>query len=184
MSTPVKLADLQIIRYVADKHDVSAFDCGDSDLNDFLKSDAGKYENEHLSHTRLAFLDGELAAYLTILSDCIVLKTPEKKKALGLLRGSHQLIYSFPAIKIGRLGVHSSLQRSGVGRELLKYTVGLAVRLNKELGIGCRFITVDAYPDSVTWYQKNGFVLNKHYPKPAHAHQSMRYDILKSPQIT
>jgi GNAT superfamily N-acetyltransferase len=79
--------------------------------------------------------------------------------------------------------VHNSFQRRGIGGELLKYTVGLAIRLNEELGIGCRFITVDAYPDSVPWYEKNGFVLNRQYPKLPDAHQSMRYDILKSPQI-
>jgi hypothetical protein len=84
MSMPVKLADLEITRYAAGKHDVAAFNCGDSDLNDFLKSDAGRYEKEHLSHTRLAFLNGELVSCLP--HDIVRLHRPQdsrKEESLG-----------------------------------------------------------------------------------------------------
>jgi hypothetical protein len=38
----ISLADLEIIPFDSKEHDVSVFDCGDEDLNDFLKSDAAK----------------------------------------------------------------------------------------------------------------------------------------------
>ena len=120
------------------EHDVSSFDCGDSDLNDFLKNDAARYQDEHLSHTRLVFHKGGLIAYITLLTDCIVLKTPEKKRALKELRSLHQHLPSFPALKIGRVAVRNDLQHSGIGTELLKYSVALVVRMNRELNIGCR----------------------------------------------
>jgi GNAT superfamily N-acetyltransferase len=179
----VTLADLEIVRFDPGTQDVSGFDCGDADLNEFLKNDAARYQAEHLSHTRLAFLQGALVGYITLLADCIILKTSEKQRVLEQLLDFHQAVYTFPALKIGRLGVQNASKGTGVGTQLLKYAVGLVVRLNTELNVGCRFITLDAYPGSVTWYQKNGFLFNKHYKTPEKTHPSMRYDILKSPQI-
>src|SRR5260370_8579659 len=146
---PVALADLEIVRFDPGVHDVSGFDCDDVDLNDFLKNDAARYQADHLSHASLAFLQGALVGYVTLLTDCIILKTSEKKHVLEQLLDFHQTVYTFPALKIGRLGVQVATKNTGVGTQLLKYTVGLVVRLNTELHIGCRFITLDAYPKSV-----------------------------------
>ncbi len=180
---PVALADLELVSFDPGTHDVGPFDCGDADLNEFLKNDAARCQDDHLSHTRLAFLNGRLVGYITLLTDCIILKTSEKKRILERLLDFHQSVYTFPALKIGRLGIQNECKRMGIGTQLLKYTVGLVVRLNKELSIGCRFITLDAYPDSITWYQKKGFAFNKHYAEPEKTHPSMRFDILKSPEI-
>jgi GNAT superfamily N-acetyltransferase len=199
----VTLDDLRIVQFDPNIHDVSGFDSDDSDINEFLQQEAWKYQADHISHTRLAYLDDRLVGYITLLTDCIILQTPEKKKVLKEARDQHQTVYTFPAIKIGRLGVQKGLQRSGVGTHLLRYTVGVVVRLNRELNVGCRFITLDAYPKSVSFYERKNFVFNKHYkstrqkqklfsrildcllrraPKEE-GNRSMRYDILKSPEI-
>jgi GNAT superfamily N-acetyltransferase len=176
--------------------------CDDEDLNEFLKQDAAKYQADHLSHTRVVFLRGKLVAYITLLADCIILQTGEKKKALTQTRHQHQSVYTFPAVKIGRIGIQKEYQRTGVGTQLLVYTIGLVVRLNRELNVGCRFITLDAYPKSVSWYQQKNFMFNRHYRrnpsgmlaaasafisalrgKERTVHPSMRYDILKTPKI-
>jgi GNAT superfamily N-acetyltransferase len=180
---PVALADLEIVRFDPATHNVGGFDCSDADLNDFLKNDAARYQAEHLSHTRLVFQGGGLVGYITLLADCIILKTSEKKRILAQLLDFHQSVFTFPALKIGRLGVQKEHQRLGIGRQLLKYTIGLAMRLNRELNVGCRFITLDAYPGSVEWYQMNGFAFNKEYARTEKTHPSMRYDILKSAEI-
>jgi|ERR1035438_603574 GNAT superfamily N-acetyltransferase len=199
---PISLVDLEIVPFDPARHDVSTFDCDDDDLNDFLRHDAAKYQADHLSHTRVVFLAGTLVGYITLLADCIILQTSEKKKALTETRPHHQSVYTFPAIKIGRVGIQKEYQTSGIGTQLLIYTIGLVVRLNRELNIGCRFITLDAYPKSVSWYQQKNFMFNKHYGRPPNGliagvsafistlwrgpkpvHPSMRYDILKSPRI-
>lgn len=201
----VSLADLEIIPFDPAQHDASNFDCGDQDLNDFLKNDASKFQADHLSHTQIVLLNGALVAYITLLADCVILQTGEKKKILQQARAYHQRIYTFPAIKIGRIGVQKEFRHSGIGTQLLIYTIGLVVRLNKELNIACRFITLDAYPQSISWYEKKYFKFNKHYGRkpikwPAWAaisafccvllgrqrrtHPSMRYDILRSPEIS
>jgi GNAT superfamily N-acetyltransferase len=199
---PVTLADLQIVQYDRDVHDVSKFDSDDTDINEFLQRDAWKYQADHISHTRLAYLDQRLVGYITLLADCVILLTSEKKKALKEAKEQHQTVYTFPAVKIGRIGVQKDCQGLDIGTQLLKYAVGVVVRMNRELNVGCRLITLDAYPKSVGFYEKRGFMYNKHYRKRVQEtnafskcfnrffggpskklHPSMRYDILKSPEI-
>ena len=176
---PVTLADLDIVCFDPATHDVSAFDCNDADLNDFLRNDAARYQSECVSCTRIALHRGRIVGFLTLLTDGIILKTGEKKKLFSF----HKQVVTLPAVKIGRLGVRRELQRSGVGRALLKYAIGVLVRMNQDSGVGCRFITLDAYPASISWYQARGFVFNKHYAHPEKTHPSMRYDILKGPRV-
>lgn len=123
-------------------------------------------------------MGADVVGYITLLADCIILETPEKKKLLNQLLHRHQALYHFPALKIGRLAVRASHQKSGIGRILLEYAIGVVVRMNADLNVGCRFITVDAYPASVPWYEKNGFESNKWYAKREKTN-SMRFDILK-----
>jgi ribosomal protein S18 acetylase RimI-like enzyme len=182
VGTKILLSDLSIISFDPNAHDVSTFDCGDSDLNDFLQNDASDYQSEHLSFTSVVFYEKELVGYITLLTDSIVLKTPEKKKLVDF----HSSVMQWPALKIGRLAVATARQKEcGIGKALLQYAVALAIRIGLESGIGCRFLTVDAYPVSIGFYERHGFVVNKNYvdkenPK---THPSMRYDILKSAPI-
>ena len=176
---PITLDDLEVFCIEKD-HDTKSFDCGDDDLNDFVRSDCHQYREQWLSHTLLAKLrtDGRIVGFITLLSDSIVLETSEKKYLFDF----HKKVYHFPALKIGRLGVQKDIQRQGVGEALLTYTVGVATRMNNGLRVGCRFITVDAYPESVPWYQKNGFMFNGQENKARKSkNRSMRYDLLRTP---
>jgi|ERR1017187_3228188 hypothetical protein len=91
---PISLSDLEIVLFDPALHDVSKFDCADDDLNDFLKHDAAKYQADHLSHTRVVYFTGLLVGYITLLADCIILQTGEKKKALTETRAHHQRVYT------------------------------------------------------------------------------------------
>jgi GNAT superfamily N-acetyltransferase len=169
---PLSLDDLELVR--ADpQHDTSRFDCSDDDLNDFVRTDCFNYQKHYLSHTRLAKYRGEIIAFVTLLADSIILETREKESWLPF----HKKIVYFPALKIGRIAVHKDYQRQGVGDALMIYCLGIAVRINEELNVGCRFITADAYEMSVSWYEKQGFVFNEH--KKGKKHPSMRLDILE-----
>lgn len=182
MEKPILLSDLSILPFDPKTCDPSTFDCGDPDLNEFLQKDAVVYQAEHLSFTRVVLYEKELVGYITLLTDSIVLKTPEKKKLVDF----HSTVMQWPALKIGRLAVVTARQKKcKIGKALLQYAVGVAIRMGQDFGVGCRFVTVDAYPASVAFYEKHGFVVNKNYvdkEKPT-IHPSMRYDILKSAPI-
>jgi ribosomal protein S18 acetylase RimI-like enzyme len=175
---PITLDDLELIYAIRTEHEVQtrAFDCTDDDLNDFVRNDCYRYQEQWLSHTRLARYKktGNFVGFITLLSDSIVLETGEKKRLFDF----HKKVVQFPGLKIARLGVHKEVQRQGVGAALLTYAIGVAFRINNELGVGCRFLTVDAYPQSVSWYQRHGFVFNEAGKK--RTNRSMRYDLLRT----
>ena len=62
---------------------------------------------------------------------------------------------SYPAVKLCRLAVDSSLKGQSIGTYLLNFIKSFFVVNNKT---GCRFLTVDAYAAAIPFYQKNGFV--------------------------
>jgi GNAT superfamily N-acetyltransferase len=61
---------------------------------------------------------------------------------------------SYPAVKIGRFGTDKTIQNSGLGTQILDYIKGWFISENKT---GCQYITVDAYKQSLRFYEKNGF---------------------------
>ena len=63
---------------------------------------------------------------------------------------------SYPAVKVGRLGVSQRHQSEGLGSKLMDYIKILFLKKNKS---GCRYITVDAYnkPRVLAFYERNHF---------------------------
>ena len=61
---------------------------------------------------------------------------------------------SYPAVKIGRFAVHQKYQKCGFGCQLIDYIKGMFITNNRT---GCQYITVDAYKQSLKFYEKNGF---------------------------
>ena len=61
---------------------------------------------------------------------------------------------SFPAVKIGRLGVSTRFQGQEIGTSLLNMIKTLFLTGNRT---GCRYITVDAYQEALPFYYKNEF---------------------------
>lgn len=68
--------DLRFERLVSE-HDVQHFDCGDPDLNDFLRSDALLYQRQHLAGTYVVLAQDEVVAYFSIAADAIKLDVDE-----------------------------------------------------------------------------------------------------------
>lgn len=66
----------------------------------------------------------------------------------------------FPAIKIGRLAVHSNYHDRRVGTTLIFLIVGLAYEISPEIGM--RFVSVDAYLASIGFYERNYFTIFVH----------------------
>jgi GNAT superfamily N-acetyltransferase len=153
-------ADALQLERLSEKFGLSSFDCGDDELDDFLQSDALQYQEDFLANTTLMLVKGEMVGYFSLAADAIRLSADEK---------NHDAIEtpfsSFPALKIARLAVDARHQDRGYGTRAVKYCIGLARHLNDEHrhdGIACRFVTVDAYPQSAAWYMnKFGFIENE-----------------------
>ena len=61
-----------------------------------------------------------------------------------------------PALVIARLATDERHERSGIGRRMTYYAVGLAGRMVLEAG--CRLVLADSDRDAVGFYEKMGFV--------------------------
>ncbi|HWA70683.1 MAG TPA: GNAT family N-acetyltransferase [Polyangiaceae bacterium] len=160
----------------ADSAVLASFSCGEPDLDDFLRSDALRLQGHRVVHTYLAFFDTTLVGYMSMLADAVVLETKERKR-LSLSSHDHPGV---PALKIARLGVAESFRatHSGAGAALVQ--IALALALDTAQRVGCRLLTVDAYPQSVAFYERLGFVSNRAKVYQGRQHPSMRLDIFPS----
>ena len=170
----ITLAQLQLVTADHSKHNPSAFDCGHDDLNDFIKNDCPVQIQRKTSVTKLALNDGVIVGYITLLADSITLHADE----LGDFA-----FKQVPALKIARLGIERKYQGQRIGTALMKHALGVAFRMNDELGVGCRFLTVDSDPKAIAFYSKLGFVMSLHRVYKDKDYPNMHYDIIQGPPI-
>lgn len=137
-------------------HDLSKFSCGVEDLDEFLKEDALKQQEQNLNVTYLAIHESEIIGYVSILADKI-----ECKQIDNTIESKYK---NYPAIKIGRLAVNEKYKGLGIGNEILASICELIKEISEEIGVS--FITVDAYFNARSFYQKNSFAQKRiHNPK-------------------
>jgi len=175
----ITLQELEIVPADHAKHDLSSFDCGHADLNEFIRVDCPRHISQRLSFTRVAFHQNDIVGYITLLADSIALHITERE----WLVQKNITVQQVPALKIGRLGIENKYKGRNIGTALIKYSVGIAFRMNDELSVGCRFLTVDSDQDAIEFYKKMGFVMNLHRDYKGRKYPSMHYDIIQGPQI-
>ena len=139
---------------------LTSFDCGNYDLNDFIKNNALDYQKQHIAQTTCILYGGEIVAYYTLACDALYLLNKEKRKSgIPFIKGQYD---TYPAIKICRMACINNYKRNRIESLLIKLIIGKVYTLNSENRIACRFITVDAYPGAQKFYEKQGFVYNLH----------------------
>lgn len=146
----------RLIRLTPEK-DILPFDCGDSDLNSFLHEDSKHSLSDLLSVTYLLETDSDTIGFFSVLNDKISALDVgsgnqwKKFKAIFPIKKQYR---SYPAVKIGRLGISTPYKGKSIGTALLDFIKVLFVENNRT---GCKYITVDAYAQSLKFYEKNGF---------------------------
>ena len=164
----IKIEDIEILQ-IGETHKeiILKFVSYEKELVDFLVEDALDNQNKQMSITYLWFLKStkELVAYVTVLADAISLQGQLKEH----FRQEGILYKSLPALKIGRLCVSDEYLGRGIGTLMIEFTLVLAQRISKEIGL--RFITTDAKrnsdpkKDSVHFYKNFGFEILKQREK-------------------
>lgn len=155
------------------------FSCGDADLDDFIRSDALRLHALNVARTYVAHYDAHACGYVALMADAIVRK-PNERKRIRATDGSaltfedHPVV---PALKIARLAVNKSTRDGcrGIGEALVRFSFLTGLDL-AELA-GCRLLTLDAYPESLGFYQRLGFVPNLDKMYAERQHPSMRLDL-------
>lgn len=119
---------------------ISAFDCNDEDLNDFLLNESTLYRNALLSVTYVVEdkLSNEVLAYFSLSNDKVSISDFESKTEFNRFRKqkfvNEKRLRSYPAIKIGRLAIAKSAQHQSIGTYLLEFIEDYFIIDNKS---GC-----------------------------------------------
>lgn len=124
------------------------FDCGADEQNRFLHERAWRDQRNGISITHLLDVDGAAAGYVALLNDRI---------RLGIRERPQGVTYQFVSgVKIAQLAVSTRFAGRGLGKFLVRYSVESARWVRRR--IGCRYVTLDAQPHLVGWYEAQGFV--------------------------
>ena len=148
---------MNLVRLTPD-YVLTAFDCGDSDLNEFLMEDAKLFHEKRIANTFILEDEGRIVAYFCLLNDKIsrVEITNSRWKKIKDSFPDGKRFRSYPSIKIGRFAVSVDYRGLNVGSWLMDK---LKERLNDGVSQSAfRFITVDAYLSAIPFYEKNGFI--------------------------
>lgn len=147
---------MDLIRLTTDT-ELSTFDCGDEDLNNFLIEDAKAFLDKRIANSFLLIDNDCVVAYFCLLNDKISKQevTNSQWRKIRDRFPDGKKFSSYPAVKIGRFAV-STLYR---GRNIGSYLIDLIkYKLDTDINFSAfRFLTVDAYISAIDFYSKNGF---------------------------
>jgi GNAT superfamily N-acetyltransferase len=131
-----------VIEPLSGQHDRSAFACGHSLQDDWLKLRAGQYQKKDLARTYVAVRRGEsvVVGYYAISSHRVSYEVLGEEHAKGLPR------IDVPVMLLGRLAVDRSVQGQGLGGLLLVDALRRAQHLSDQIGL--RAVEVDAIDDA------------------------------------
>ncbi len=139
------------IRILQPSDNRSAFSSGDADLDRFLQRYAGQNQfRHHLGSTYVAVDQGRILGYATIAPG--QLEIDDLPAALRKKLPA----YPLPILRLARLAVDEAARGQGLGRELLRFVLQLAIQLAKDYG--CTGVLVDAKGEAVPFYERLGFV--------------------------
>jgi hypothetical protein len=140
---------------------IETFDCGDPDLNAFLRDDALRYFEERMAVTYILTYRENIAAYYCLLNDKVTFDTARESERSFWNRFNRRnkipnlkRRQNYPAVKLGRLAVSMQFKARGIGSFILD---GIKQMLIQKTDTGCRFLTVDAYSTALNFYLKNEF---------------------------
>ncbi len=132
-------------------HPIEAFDCGQPDLNNWLKKHALQNQGANAARTYVGLVDEVVVGYYSLAVGQVEYADAPKRLKKGLAR------HPVPIMLLARLAVHKDWQRKGVGRGLLKDAV---LRTLQAAGIaGIRALAVHAKDDAARqYYEQFDFV--------------------------
>lgn len=158
---PDIIATIYQIRKLSTQETIESFNCGDDDLNDFILNEAQLYSKARLavSYVIEKRESKQVVGFFSLANDRVSLSDFENKTEFNRFRKKRfvndKRIKSYPAVKIGRLGIDISAKGQSLGTFIIDFIKSYFVYDNKS---GCRFITVDAYLEALPFYLKNGFI--------------------------
>jgi len=138
-----------IIELITRQHHTKFFDCGDEDLNLYVKRFATRNTERGFGKTYVAVVRGEkiIRGYYTISTGAV---------ALSAMPSPSGMPKNIPLVHIGRLATDLSLQGQGLGSDLLIHALRTSIEVSNK--VGAYAVEVYALNNRVRqFYLKYGF---------------------------
>ncbi|MGH9574143.1 MAG: GNAT family N-acetyltransferase [Candidatus Acidiferrales bacterium] len=137
--------------HISTSHDISAFDCGISVLNEWLKRRALANEASSASRTYVVSSAGKVVGYYALANGVVALANA------GRIR--RNMPDPLPVMILGRLAVDQAWQGHNIGRSLLRDAILRTIQAAEIAGI--RAILVHAISeDAKRFYERYGFIVS------------------------
>jgi GNAT superfamily N-acetyltransferase len=145
--------DIQVRKLEASDR-TDEFDCGDAQLNEYLKRYAIKDHRRMFGVTYAAVccdtIPCRVIGYFTLANTSI----PRQGLPDSLLKGIPK--YSgLPAFLLGRIAIDKAHQRKGIGEVLLSRCFEHCLTISKLSG--ARYLIADVRTSAITWYEQYNF---------------------------
>jgi GNAT superfamily N-acetyltransferase len=147
-------------------------------LKIFVEKHAKAYAEQMLAISYGVFDGQKLIGYVTLVCGQIEVDSGQPAPDVG---DAMFLYKHYPAVKIARLAIDQRYRRTGLGRVLVDFSLGVA-RDTVASTVGCRFVVLDAKKQSVPFYEKNGFRLIDTQTNRARAEPVMFLDLKGTPE--
>jgi hypothetical protein len=169
--TPENYSDYFVIEKLNAVHRIGDFNGGNAnEYTLFLKQDALKHQDSHISNTFL-LVEKEsqnVTAYISLIADAVTLQDDE----LAQLLLPDISFETLPALKVAKLAVAREMSNAyrHLGSLMIDFSRSIADQCNERF-IACRVLTADAdieYDKNLPlFYEKNGFTAlhSKKYSK-------------------
>lgn len=136
---------------ISKTHDRGAFDCGDADLNEYLRRYARQNHESGGAKTFLAVAGNEILGFYSLSPASVAYAhTPEL-----LRRGLDK--YDLPAFRLSRLAVDRRVQGLGLGGQLMIAAGRRCLRVAAEVG-GIALLIDAKNERAADWYMSYGAV--------------------------
>lgn len=135
--------------HIADHHDLSSFDCGQIELNDWLRQQALKNETSGASRTYVICSEGRVVGFYALATGAVA-------RAVSTGKVRRQMPDPIPAMILARLAVDARYQGRGLGYGLLRDAMLRTLQVAEQAGI--RAVLLHAMTtEAKLFHQRAGF---------------------------
>ena len=148
-----------LVQKLTDFHDKKGFDCGEPELNDWLKKFAKQHKEKGLSSTFVMVGNPDssevLGFYAISLTELFNADLPDQFRK--------RLPQKVPAFRLGRLATANAYKGKGIGEAMLFDAIERVTRLSSE--IGGTMLVVNAKASAISFYGRYGFERMDSHPQ-------------------
>ena len=142
--------DIQF-RALQAKDNRTAFCSGNIELDRFFQRYAGQNQfRHHIGITYILLTGNKVIGYITVSAGEIAVDDLPSQSRRRLPE------YPLPVMRIARLGIDKQFQGLSLGKKILRF--GFQLALDMKSHYGCVGVVVDAKQESMSFYEKLGFL--------------------------